>query len=381
MINELKTLRQELHRNPELSGFESKTAKRIRSFIEIYHPTKIIENFGGYGLAAIYEFSSGGPTIAIRCELDALPIKEENQFNYKSIVKGVSHKCGHDGHMAMVAGLIFWINKLDFESGKIVLLFQSAEETGQGAYQMLEDARFSQLKIDYIFALHNIPGEPVQSIINIDSCFSAEVQSFALKVKGKESHAAEPENGINPALGISALISALSKLTNNDPEDENFTVITPVYINMGQKSYGISPATGELNYTIRTWSTGKMTTLKSEIEHVFMETCQKYELEYSDKWFEYFPASENDIECTNLVTKAARKNNLKIRQRTFPFKFGEDFGWFSRKYKTAMFGLGAGVDTPVLHSADYDFPDEIIETGINMFKSIISNILEEQKRT
>lgn len=382
MISELKTLRKELHQNPELSGIESKTAKHIKTFIELYHPTKIIENLGSHGLAVIYEFSANGPTIAIRCELDALPIEEENQFNYKSIVKGVSHKCGHDGHMAIVAGLICWIKKQNFETGKIVLIFQSAEETGKGAYHMLEDARFSQLRIDYIFALHNIPGEPMHSIITIDSCFSAEVQSFALTVEGKESHAAEPENGINPALGISSMISALSRLNINNPEDENFTIITPVYINMGQKSYGISPANAELNYTIRTWSTGKMTTLKSEIEHIFRETCQEYKLQYSDKWFEYFPASKNDIECNNLVKKAAQINNLKVKQRPYPFKFGEDFGWFSKKYKTAMFGLGAGIGTPALHSADYDFPDEIIETGINMFKTIISNIMYDlTKRT
>ena len=145
MINEIIKLRRELHQNPELSGLESKTANHIRSFFDLHHPTEIIENLGGQGLAAIYEFSTNGPTIALRCELDALPIDEVNQFIHKSKTKGVSHKCGHDGHMAILAGLIFWIKKQSFEIGKVVLLFQSAEETGQGAFQMLNDERFSQV--------------------------------------------------------------------------------------------------------------------------------------------------------------------------------------------------------------------------------------------
>ena len=95
------------------------------------------------------------------------------------------------------------------------------------------------------------------------------------------------------------------------------------------------------------------------------------------KWFEYFPASENDFECNQYISNAAKTNKFDIKKRAHPFKFGEDFGWFSKKYKTGMFGLGAGYDSSALHNANYDFPDEIIETGIKMFKEIISNIIRK----
>lgn len=278
--------------------------------------------------------------------------------------------------MAIVSGLIFWIKNQSFESGKIILLFQPAEETGKGAYQVIKDKKFKELQTDYYFALHNIPKEPLHSIILIEKGFSAEVQSLIIKVKGKESHAAEPENGINPAVGISDIIRIMSELSVNYPEDENFTVLTPVHINMGQKSYGISPAKGELHYTLRTWSNEKMLILKTQIEAVLKKTCHIHKLEYEVEWLEYFPASNNNITCNNYIEKAAQENKFKIIKRPYPFKFGEDFGWFSKKHKTAMFGLGAGINTPALHNADYDFPDEIIETGISMFKSIISNIMK-----
>ena len=373
---EILNLRKELHKNPELSSFEFETSNRIRKFVEKHNPSSIIENVGETGLAVIYKYKKKGKSITIRCELDALPIQEDNQIRHQSKTKGVSHKCGHDGHMAIVSGLIFWIKNQSFESGKIILLFQPAEETGKGAYQVIKDKKFKELQTDYYFALHNIPKEPLHSIILIEKGFSAEVQSLIIKVKGKESHAAEPENGINPAVGISDIIRIMSELSVNYPEDENFTVLTPVHINMGQKSYGISPAKGELHYTLRTWSNEKMLILKTQIEAVLKKTCHIHKLEYEVEWLEYFPASNNNITCNNYIEKAAQENKFKIIKRPYPFKFGEDFGWFSKKHKTAMFGLGAGINTPALHNADYDFPDEIIETGISMFKSIISNIMK-----
>ena len=375
MLNEIIKLRKELHQNPELSGFESKTADQIKSFIKAHNPTEIIENLGGHGFAVVFEFSKKGATLALRCELDALPIEEVNQFAHKSKIKGVSHKCGHDGHMAIVSGLLFWLKEQKFKNGKVVLLFQSAEETGKGALQMLNDERFSKLNIDYIFALHNIPGEPMHNIIVMDNGFSAEVQSFSIKLEGKESHASEPENGINPASGIAHIIAEINKLNVEDPIDEDFKSFTPVYINMGQKAYGVSPANGELHYTVRTWNSEKMTALRYTIERMVQKTCNSNNLKFDIEWFEHFPAARNNDECNKIVIEAARNNNFEVIERPYPFKFGEDFGWFSQKFKTSMFGLGAGLETPTLHNSDYDFPDEIIVTGMVMFRTIITKIL------
>ena len=378
MINpEIIKLRKELHENPELSCFEHETAKRIQRFIKKHNPTLILENIAGTGLAVIYKYPKKGKSITIRCELDALPIQEENEFKHKSKNKGVSHKCGHDGHMAIVSGLIFWLKNQSFNSGEIILLFQPAEENGKGAKRVVNDEKFKNLKTDYVFALHNIPQEPLHRIIVANIDFSADVQSFIIKIKGKKSHASEPENGKNPALAITSIIASLSNLEVPKPENENFTLVTPVHISMGQLAYGISPENAELHYTMRTWSEEKTTDIKNQINSLIEPICHKHKLKYQIEWLEYFPAATNDIESNNYIIQAAKENNFKITERPYPFKFGEDFGWFSREYKTAMFGLGAGVKTPALHNSDYDFPDVIIETGIKMFQSIISNILTE----
>ena len=99
-------------------------------------------------------------------------------------------------------------------------------------------------------------------------------------------------------------------------------------------------------------------------------------MEFKIDWFEYFPATKNDPFCNQLILNAAKANNFKIIEKDFPFKFGEDFGWLSQKYKAAMFGIGAGINSPALHHAEYDFPDELIPKGMQMFESILDQLIE-----
>jgi len=375
MLRKIKQLRKELHQNPELSEQEVETAARIKKFVQQHHNTQIIDNIGGTGLAVIYDFSEDGATVMIRCELDALPIEETNIFDHKSNNKGVSHKCGHDGHMSIVASLIFWLKERQFQQGKIILLFQPAEEVGTGALDVLNDLKFNSLNPNYIFALHNIPGEEINSIITVKNNFCATVQSVAIQLTGKESHSAQPEEGINPALCMAELIQKFDTLNLSDHTSDDFTLFTPVYSTMGKKSYGISAGFGELHYTLRTWNVEKMESLKVKIDNILLSIVKKHHLTFSVKWFDFFPTVVNDEYCNALINTTAQNNNFKLIQKSYPFRFGEDFGWFSQKYKTAMFGLGAGIHSPALHHADYEFPEEIIETGMDMFKGIIETII------
>jgi len=337
-----------------------------------------VEGIGGHGIAAIYDFLNTGPVIMIRCELDGLPIEESGNLKYKSIRKGISHTCGHDGHMAIVAGLIFWIKEQSFENGKIILFFQPAEETGKGAIDVLKDTKFRNLKPDYILALHNIPGKPLHTILSRRNSFTATVQSMTIFLTGKESHASEPEMGTNPASEIAQIIHELEKLNMKNPKSKNFAIITPIHINMGRKAYGISAGSGELHFTLRTWDTDNMDQLKNRIIQKITHICTPRNIKFKTKWFDYFPGVLNNPHCYKMIELAAKSNDNNFIEKQTPFKFGEDFAWFSQEYKAAMFGIGAGIDSPALHHPDYDFPDELIETGLSMFKSIISKALKQE---
>lgn len=375
-MEELIQLRQELHKHPEVSGKETETAQRIIDFLSKYKPNEIITNLGGNGLLAIYKGNEEGNTILFRCELDALPIQEINSFEYKSVYEGVSHKCGHDGHMAIICGLAKKLHQNPLKQGTVMLLFQPAEEDGSGAKSVVSDEKFKDIKVDYAFALHNLPGYPLHQIVIKENTFTCAVNSIIIQLQGKTSHASEPENGNNPALAISEIISAYNVKIQADITKENYCLITPIHINMGEKAYGVSAGYGEVHFTVRSDSNAFMQNTERELEKIASDIALKYNLKSNILWTESFQANENNKEAVNYIKESALKLNLDILEKELPFSFGEDFGLITQQFKGAMFGLGAGEKSPSLHNPDYDFPDEIINTGSTLFYQITKEILD-----
>jgi amidohydrolase len=375
-LEELIQLRQELHKHPEVSGKETETAQRIIDFLSKYKPNEIITNLGGNGVLAIYKGNEEGKTILFRCELDALPIQEINSFEYKSVYEGVSHKCGHDGHMAILCGLAKKLHQNPLKKGTVILLFQPAEEDGSGAKSIVSDEKFKDIKVDYAFALHNLPGYPSHQIVLKENTFTCAVNSIIIQLQGKTSHASEPENGNNPALAISEIISAYNAKIQADISKENYCLITPIHINMGEKAYGVSAGYGEVHFTARSNSNVFMQNTECELEKIASDISLKYNLKSNILWTENFQANENNKEAVNYIKESALKLNLDILEKELPFSFGEDFGLITQQFKGAMFGLGAGENSPSLHNPDYDFPDEIIDTGSTLFYQITKETLD-----
>ena len=374
----ITNLRKELHRNPEVSGKEYKTAERVVSFLKNHAPDQLISGVAETGIIAIYQGKSKGKNILFRCELDALPIAEVNSFTHRSVVANVSHKCGHDGHMAILCGLAMKLSKNPPEKGDVILLFQPAEEDGSGARKVLESPPFQTLKPDFVFALHNLPGFEKGEIIIKDGTFTCAVNSIIIKLKGKTAHAGEPENGINPALAIAEIINRFTHLTQPDITKTNFCLITPIYIHMGEKAYGVSAGDGEIHFTIRSNNNKNMDDIEKMIETTAMSIANESHLECQLQWIQQFRANENNTETVFMVKNAAANAQLLLSETDVPFSWGEDFGLFTEHFPGALFGLGAGRETPSLHNPDYDFPDDITATGVTIFHQIINTINNAQ---
>jgi len=375
-IEPLIKLRKELHQHPELSGKEFETAKRILSFLENYSPDAIITKVGTTGIMAIYNGKKLGKTILFRCELDALPIEETNTFEHRSVMNGVSHKCGHDGHMAILCGLATALHQNKPKYGTIILLFQPAEEDGKGAKKVFSDPKFTALKPDYVFALHNLPGFPKNQIVVKNNTFTCAVSSIIIKLKGKTAHAGEPEKGINPALAIAGIITEFNSIIQADITKENHCLITPIYTKMGKKAYGVSAGEGEVHFTVRSNSNSQMVKNKATLENIAQTIAKKYLLECNINWTQSFEANENNETAVNYIRSAAQINNFNLLEKEYPFTWGEDFGLFTQHFPGAMFGLGSGKNCAALHSPDYDFPDEIIKTGVSLFYQISKQITD-----
>ncbi len=378
-MNEILTLRKHLHQNPELSGFEFQTAKTIAAFLKQYSPDELLQNLGnGTGIIAVYHPDKEvKQTIMFRCELDALPIQEINEFDHRSDVDEVSHKCGHDGHMSIMCSLAKKLSEKRMKHTKVVLLFQPAEENGEGAVAIYNDSRFKELNPDQVFALHNLPGYDHHDIVVNNHTFTCAVNSIIVKLQGRTAHAGEPENGENPALAIAEIINQFNTKIQPDPTKEKFTVLTPIYITMGTEDYGISAGYGEIHYTFRRAANAEMKELEIELEEIAVKAAAKYKLQPEISWTQRFSANENDPSAVDFVRKAANDLKFNLIEREVPFQWGEDFGIFTEHFKGAMFGLGSGKETPNLHNPDYDWPDEITETGAQIFYKI-SEIIDAQ---
>ncbi|MBC35167.1 MAG: amidohydrolase [Bacteroidetes bacterium] len=371
----LKELRHQLHKYPELSGNEKNTSIRVLQYVKQFDPDEIIEGIAGNGLAVVFKSKNEGPCILIRCDLDAIPVQETSDKHYSSVNPGISHTCGHDGHIVIAIGLCKELSANKIKNGSVIIVFQPSEENGIGAKAFLEDPKFKSFKPDYAFALHNMPGFPMHSIVIPKKNFSASVESLAIKLEGKECHASEPEKGINPSLAIAEITQELDLMNNLDQEKEDFNLITPVCIKMGQVAYGVSAGSAELHYTLRAWNDKTLDSIKANLLKHIEDISSKHNLSFNCECFDYFPATRTNDQARFIIAESAKAVNLEIIDKDLPFRFGEDFGWFSKKIPSCMFALGSGMDSPALHHSDYDFRDELIDTGVNIYSSIIKSIL------
>ena len=379
LLPRLRSLRQHLHQFPELSGQEYKTAAILTSFIREYNPAKILNNLGsGTGMVAYWDSRKPGPFILFRTEIDALPIDEEGDFSYRSKHAGVSHKCGHDGHATIVAGMAAVINKNPPLTGKVGLLFQPAEETGQGALAMVKDERFRQLKPDFIFGLHNLPGYPLGQIVLRSGTFCAASTGMRIILEGRTSHAAEPEKAISPMGCMINLLQNLPGLSNQLQTNQP-TKLTVTHARLGKPSFGITPGTAILQITLRAYDTNDFDALIKKTETLANEEAQKSGLKIHFEFEETFPLTANSEEMINLVQTASEKAGLNFVKKDEPFPWSEDFGHYATIAQTAFFGLGAGEEVPNLHHPKYDFPDALIVYGISIFKSLMAIMNEKAK--
>jgi len=373
-LDEIITLRRLLHMEPELSGQEQVTARLLENFLNRYQPDQLLTGLAGHGLAAIYDSGQAGPTLLLRGDMDALPIYESNDFIYRSTYDGISHKCGHDGHMAIIAGLAPLLKETPPQKGRVILLFQPAEETGQGAKAILEDPQFQTLKPDYCFAMHNLPSFPLGEVVIKDQVFAAASVGLQIELQGATSHAAYPERGKSPALALARLIQSLEALNQNIQSHENFSLLTVVSARLGEESFGITPGEARLMATLRSYEDQTLEDLRQKALHCAEAIAQEYGLEMAFSWHDYFPATCNHPEATGIIRASARAQGWTAMPPEEPFRWSEDFGWFTRLAPGALFGLGAGFNL-ALHSADYDFPEALLAPGIRIFQGILNELV------
>ncbi|MGM0599970.1 MAG: amidohydrolase [Candidatus Rifleibacteriota bacterium] len=365
-------LRHILHQHPDLSGKEINTARRVLEIFKSFEPDQIIEGIGGTGLAFIFKGKRPGKTVLLRAELDAVPVSEQNDFSYKSTTDGVAHKCGHDGHMAILTGVGKKLSLKRPREGRVVLLFQPAEETGQGSELVINDPAFTKIRPDFCFAIHNLPGFELGKIVIGRGSFACASMGICVKLKGVSAHAGQPERGHSPAKAMCQLIDAWAGVPEILGLTGSLPLATVVGARLGAKAFGTAPANAEIWVTLRAKTDEMMMRLIEFSEKLVSETSTRFNLKSEIGFEDIFPATLNSTEAVDLVLKAVKGKPVKIINE--PFRWSEDFSRFINEAPGALIGLGAGKDCKNLHNPEYDFPDDLIEAGVNLFIDIIRQV-------
>jgi amidohydrolase len=376
LTSSITELRRELHQHPEISGAETETARRILRFFEPLQPDEILTGLGGNGLAFVFKGVAPGPTVLLRCELDALPIQERSSFAHRSTLDGVSHKCGHDGHMAILAAVGEELARTRPARGKAVLLFQPAEETGEGAAGIIADEAFSTIRPDRVFALHNLPGYDLGEILIRPGTMSCASRGMIIELHGTTAHASQPHSGHDPTRAVCQLIDEINDLPSRMELTEKVAFATVVGARLGaEETFGIAPGYARILATLRSETDDTMIRMVRHCEEVVGKLASEDTLGLEISYQDVFPPTINSQSGVDVVCRAA--GDARVTIPAAPFPWSEDFGRFTAIADGALFGIGAGRDTPELHGPDYDFPDSLLGPGKDLFIGILGEHLND----
>lgn len=370
---ELTATRHWLHRNPELSHQEAQTsalvAERLRAL-----DIDVRTNVGGHGVVGTLHGAKPGRTLALRADMDALPIQEESALDYSSQNTGVMHACGHDGHTTCLLGAAHVLaSHRERLSGTLRFLFQPAEETGSGAKGMCADGAMDS--VDAIVALHAWPALEVGQIGIRLGAMTASADTFALTIHGKGAHAAYPHLAVDPIVAAAQVITALQTIASREVDPNQ-----PVVVSVGQIHAGtapnIIPDTVHLAGTVRTHSNAVRTALPAQMRRIADGICAGLRCSCELVFSEGTPPVVNDPEIARQIAEVAGEvlhpHNVVILPHAS--MGAEDFAVYLEHAPGALFRLGLGNPAP-LHTPGFNFTDAAVPIGVEVFSRFALHFL------
>lgn len=372
MANEFDpvTLRHTLHQIPELSNHEVLTARTIAAQLRQFgfHPATDI---GGHGILVTIQGAAPGPTTLLRADFDALPIEERGSLAYCSQHSGMMHACGHDGHTAALLAVAAELSHTPPARGTVLLAFQPAEETGEGAARMCESPALTNAQIDNVYAFHNLPGFNQHQIVVRPGTFACASTGVAIELHGKTSHAAYPERGVSPANAMSDVMRMLTQLPDAYPS--TFSLVTLVHAQLGDPAFGVAPGEATVMATLRSDDNATFHAMQTRLVDHVNAIADRAKLTVDLSWHEPFIAAENSTAHNQVVVNAAQSLGLEVHWLKEPMRWSEDVAEFLARWPGALFGIGSGEHHPQLHNPDYDFPDAILATAKALFCRMITH--------
>lgn len=375
---ELIEMRRHLHAHPELSFEEHETAAYVAERLERWG-YEVTRNVGGLGVVGRLKQGEGGRSIAIRADMDALPIQEATGLPYASMTNGKMHACGHDGHTVMLLGAAKYLAETKNFDGTVYFIFQPAEENEGGGRVMVEEGLFEKFPVEGVYGMHNIPGIPVGRFAVRPGPMMAAYDIFEIVVKGVGAHGAMPHHGIDPVVVGSHIVTALQSIVARNLDPMDTAVVSTTQIHAGD-TWNVIPQECVLRGTVRTFKKPVQDMIEKQIEKIARNVAAGFGAEVTNWRYERrYPATVNSEQETEFAAKAASAlvGLENVNRNPTPAMGSEDFAWMLLKKPGCYIwiGNGDGVGSCMVHNPGYDFNDEILPLGASYWATLVEQQL------
>ncbi|MCC0767431.1 M20 peptidase aminoacylase family protein [Bacillus pacificus] len=368
----LISIRRNLHEHPELSYEEFETTKAIKNWLEEKNIT-IINSTLKTGVIAEISGNSNGPLIAIRADIDALPIQEETNLPYASKIHGRMHACGHDFHTAAIIGAAYLLKEKESSlSGTVRFIFQPAEESSNGACKVIEAGHLRGVQA--IFGMHNKPDLPVGTIGIKDGPLMAGVDRFEIEIHGVGTHAAVPDAGVDPIVASSQIVMALQTIISRNISSSHNAVVSVTNIHSGN-TWNVIPEKATLEGTVRTFQNETREKIPALMKRIIQGVSDALGVKTEFRFYAGPPAVHNDTSLTNLSTQVAETMNLNIVSPT-PSMAGEDFSFYQQEIPGSFVFMGTS-GTHEWHHPAFTVDERALPVSAEYFALLAERALKQ----
>lgn len=359
----LVDIRRELHQHPELSQEEFETTRRIRGWLEEIGGIRILDLGLKTGVVAEIEGALPGPTIALRADIDALPVNEETGLPFASTIPGKMHACGHDFHTTSMLGAAMLLQQQAAQlKGRIRLLFQPAEEKAVGAAEIIAAGALDG--VDAVLGMHNKPELPVGTVGLRNGPLMASVDRFEISVSGKGGHAAIPDSAIDPVVVSSAIVTALQSLVSRNVSPMDSVVVSVCRLEAGS-TWNVIPDSAILEGTVRTFQPETRERIPALMQRIAEGVAQGYGAKAELNWIPCIPAVNNHPSMTEIMRAAAEAQGLTIVE-AIPTMGGEDFSLYQEKVPGCFIWMGTS-GTEEWHHPKFTLHEDALSISASLF--------------
>ncbi|MFQ1007335.1 M20 aminoacylase family protein [Gilliamella apicola] len=378
-INELKsemiTWRHHIHAHPETAFEELNTTKFIIEKLKSFGINELYTEFAPTGVVGIIKGNKDGRWIALRADIDALDIIEENKIAYCSTIPGKMHACGHDGHTATLLGTAKYLSEHRDFAGTVVVIFQPAEENEGGARVMVENGLFERFPIEAVYGIHNQPNMQLNHFYVTHGPMMASYDVFEIKITGVGAHAAAPHLSKDTILVATQIVNGLQSIVSRNADPLSSLVVSVTQIHSGD-TWNVIPQQAVIRGTVRTFDAQVQDMAENRIKKIATGIASTFDAKAEVDYQRRYPATINYAKQADIAIKAAKNvvGETSVIIDPNPSMGAEDFAFMLKKIPGAYVWLGAGQGAN-LHNPAYNFNDEVLTTGVEYFIEIVNQEL------